>query len=184
MWTIVEKCENFWNDFALWLFPFSFSLNLNLYKVKTIFQTASWLEKLWEGLLGSSVGFGRKFPEGGVDFLEVALVWKFPDGSPPKQTSKKFASEPPKTSKKSLQKRFHGEAGPSTVLKLSPKNNLKRFLGGAAASSAPLRHPHNPKRERLHNWSGVGRSCCCCCCCCMHWQGVCGVDGGVCLGAH
>ena len=39
---------------------------------------------------------GRKFPEGGPDFLEVALVWKFPDGILPKQTSKKFASEPPK----------------------------------------------------------------------------------------
>ena len=41
-------------------------------------------------------GFGRKFPEGGPDFLEVALVWKFPYGVLPKQTSKKFASEPPK----------------------------------------------------------------------------------------
>ena len=41
-------------------------------------------------------GFGRNFPEGGPDFLEVALVWKFPYGIFPKQTSKKFASEPPK----------------------------------------------------------------------------------------
>ena len=41
-------------------------------------------------------GFGRKCPEGGLNFLEVALVWKFPDGILPKQTSKKFASEPPK----------------------------------------------------------------------------------------
>ena len=48
-----------------------------------------------EGLLGSSGGFARKFPEGGLDFLELALVWKFQDGSLPKQTSKKFASEPP-----------------------------------------------------------------------------------------
>ena len=63
---------------------------------KTNFQPASWLEKLREELLGSSGGFGRKFPEGGLDFLEVALVWKFPDGSLPKQASKKFASEPPK----------------------------------------------------------------------------------------
>ena len=45
---------------------------------------------------GGGGGFGRKFPEGGLDFLEVALVWKFPDGILPKQTSKKFASEPPK----------------------------------------------------------------------------------------
>ena len=40
---------------------------------KTIFQPASRLEKLLEGLLGSS-GFERKFPEGGLDFLEVAAV--------------------------------------------------------------------------------------------------------------
>ena len=45
-------------------------------------------------------------------------MWKFPDGILPKQTSKKLASEPPQTSKKSLQKRFHGEAGPGTVLSL------------------------------------------------------------------
>ena len=32
----------------------------------------------------------------GLDFLEVALVWKFPDRILLKQTSKKFASEPPK----------------------------------------------------------------------------------------
>ena len=63
---------------------------------KTIFQPASRLEKLMEGLLGSSGGFGRKFPEGGLNFLEVALVWKFPYGNLPKQSSKKFASEPPK----------------------------------------------------------------------------------------
>ena len=41
-------------------------------------------------------GFGRKFPEGGLDFLEVALVREFPYGVLPRQTSKKFASEPPK----------------------------------------------------------------------------------------
>ena len=57
---------------------------------------ASCLEKLLEGLLGSSGGFGRKFPEGDPDFLEVALVWEFPYGILPKQTSKKFASEPRK----------------------------------------------------------------------------------------
>ena len=38
-----------------------------------------------------------------IDFLEVALVLKFPDGILPKQTSKKFASEPPKPLKKSHQ---------------------------------------------------------------------------------
>ena len=63
---------------------------------KTVLQPASRLEKLMEGLLGSSGGFGRKFPEGGLNFLEVALVWKFPYGNLPKQSSKKFASEPPK----------------------------------------------------------------------------------------
>ena len=46
-----------------------------------------------EGLLGSSGGFGRKFPEGGPDFLQGALLWKFPDGILPEQTSKKFASD-------------------------------------------------------------------------------------------
>ena len=64
--------------------------------IKTIFRPASSLEPLLEGLLGSSGGFGRKFPEGGLNFLEVALVWKFPNGNHPKQSSKKFASEPPK----------------------------------------------------------------------------------------
>ena len=39
--------------------------------------------------------FLGEFPEGGLDFLEVAVVWKFPYRIPPKQTSKKFASEPP-----------------------------------------------------------------------------------------
>ena len=63
---------------------------------KTNFHPASRLEKLLEGLLGSLGGFERKFPEGGLDFLEVALVWKFPHGILAKQTSKKFASEPPK----------------------------------------------------------------------------------------
>ena len=63
---------------------------------KTVLQPASRLEKLMEGLLGSSGGFGRAFPEGGLNFLEVALVWKFPYGNLPKQSSKKFASEPPK----------------------------------------------------------------------------------------
>ena len=45
--------------------------------IRMIFQPASWLEKLLEGLLRSLGGFGRKFPEGGPDFLEVASVWKF-----------------------------------------------------------------------------------------------------------
>ena len=56
---------------------------------------------------------------GSLDFLEVALMWKFPCGILPKQTSKKFASEPPKLLRsdfKSLQKRFHTEACPSNVL--------------------------------------------------------------------
>ena len=41
---------------------------------KTVLQPASRLEKLMEGLLGSSGGFGRKFPEGGLNFSEVASV--------------------------------------------------------------------------------------------------------------
>ena len=52
---------------------------------------------------GGGGGVGRKFPEGGTDFLEVALVWKFPYGILSKQTSKRFASETTQTSKKSLQ---------------------------------------------------------------------------------
>ena len=65
-------------------------------QTKTIFRPASSLEPFLEWLLGSSGGFGRKFPEGGLNFLEAALVWKFPYGNHPKQSSKKFASEPPK----------------------------------------------------------------------------------------
>ena len=66
-------------------------------ETKTVLQPVSRLEKLMEGLLGSSGGggFGRKFPEGALN-LEVALVWKFPYGNLPKQSSKKFPSEPPK----------------------------------------------------------------------------------------
>ena len=61
-----------------------------------IIRPASWLEPFLEGLLGSPGGFGRKFPEGGLNFLEGALVWKFPYRNLPKQSSKMFASEPPK----------------------------------------------------------------------------------------
>ena len=39
-------------------------------------QSRDW-KNTHEGLLGSSGGFGRNFPEGGLGFLEVALVWKF-----------------------------------------------------------------------------------------------------------
>ena len=47
----------------------------------------------------------------GLDFLEVALVWKlFPHGILPKQTSKKFDSEPPKLLRSHSKKRFHAEA--------------------------------------------------------------------------
>ena len=68
-----------------------------VWKSKTIFRPASSLEPPLEGLLGSWGGFGQKFPEGGLNFLEVALVFKiFPCGNHPKQSSKKFASEPPK----------------------------------------------------------------------------------------
>ena len=38
---------------------------------------------------------GGSFPEGGLDFLKVALVWTFPYRTLLKQASKKFASEPP-----------------------------------------------------------------------------------------
>ena len=76
-------------------FP-SEGLALMTLQIKTLFQPASRLEKLMEGLLGSSGGFRRKFREGGLNFLEVALVWTFPYGNLPKQSSKKFASEPPK----------------------------------------------------------------------------------------
>ena len=40
---------------------------------RTIFRPASRLEKLLEGLLGSSGGFGWKFPEGGADLLRSYL---------------------------------------------------------------------------------------------------------------
>ena len=36
-------------------------------------QPRDW-KSSWRGFLGSSGGFERKFPEGGLDFLEVALV--------------------------------------------------------------------------------------------------------------
>ena len=59
------------------------------------------------------------------DFLEVASVWKFAHEILSRQTSKKFASEPPQTSEKSLQIRFHAEACPGTVLLVPsvPRNN-------------------------------------------------------------
>ena len=54
---------------------------------KTIFPPANWMEKLLQGRLGSLGVVRRKFPEGGLDFLEVALVWTYPHGILPKQTS-------------------------------------------------------------------------------------------------
>ena len=58
-------------------------------------QPLDW-NRFWRDFSEVRGGFGRKFPEGGLNFLEVALVWKFPYGNLPKQSSKKFASEPPK----------------------------------------------------------------------------------------
>ena len=59
-------------------------------------QPPDW-NPLLEGLLRSLWGgSGGSFRKGGLNFLKVALVWKFPYGSLPKQSSKKFASEPPK----------------------------------------------------------------------------------------
>ena len=46
----------------------------------------------------------------GPDFLEVALVWNFSYRILPRQTSKKFASEPPKILRSPSRKRFHVEA--------------------------------------------------------------------------
>ena len=67
---------------------------------KTIVRRSSSQPRDWKssGRDFSEVrgGSGGSFLHGGLDFLEVALVWKFPDGSLSKQTSKKFASEPPK----------------------------------------------------------------------------------------
>ena len=58
-------------------------------------QPPDW-KSSWRDFSEVRGGFGGKFPEGGLNFLEVALVWKFPYGNLPKQSSKKFASEPPK----------------------------------------------------------------------------------------
>ena len=63
---------------------------------KTIFRPASSLEPLLEGLLGSSGGGRAEVSGRGPKLLKVAFVWKFPYGNLPKQSSKKFASEPPK----------------------------------------------------------------------------------------
>ena len=46
-----------------------------------------------EGLLGSLEGIQCKILDGGLDFLDAALAWRFPYGTLPKQTSKKFASD-------------------------------------------------------------------------------------------
>ena len=84
---------------------------------KTIFQPACDWKSSWRDFSEFRGGSGGNF-EGGLDFLEVALVWKYPHGTLPKQTSKKFASDPspPQTSKKSLQKRFHAEACPAVLV--------------------------------------------------------------------
>ena len=52
--------------------------------------------KASRGTSRSLGGFQREFLEGVLDFSEVALVWKFSHRILPKQTSKRFASEPPK----------------------------------------------------------------------------------------
>ena len=58
-------------------------------------QLPDW-NRFWRDFSEVRGGVGRKFPEGGLNFLEVVLVWKFPYGNLPKQSSKKFASEPHK----------------------------------------------------------------------------------------
>ena len=66
--------------------------------LKTIFRRSDQPPVPGTASGGTSRKFGgvrAEVPEGGLNFLEVALVWKFPYGNLPKQSSKKFAPEPP-----------------------------------------------------------------------------------------
>ena len=91
-------------------------------------------------------GFRRKFPEGGLDFLKVALVWKFPDGILPKQTSKKFASEPPKVLRSPSRSNSMG----MLVLALSyPKRGIGKRVQKTRPASGIGRIPsHQPPSVR------------------------------------
>ena len=90
-----------------------------------------------EGLLGSSGGFGWKFPERDLNFLEVALVWKFPYGNLPKQSSKKLASEPPEllrspsrsSSKRKLVAELSSIVGPENPAKFQGKTKGQQLKG-------------------------------------------------------
>ena len=103
---------------------------------KTILQPASRLKKLMEGLLGSlEWGVGRKFPEGGPRLLGSCVCVDISIGS--------FRSKLLRilqTSKKSIQKRLHAEACPSSV-SLSPS------LQGSALF---FQHGHNLQTSVFH----------------------------------
>ena len=89
-------------------------------------QPASRLEKLLMGARESLGGFGRKCPEGGLGFLEVALVLKnlHPESFFCNKLLRSLSRGTPQTSKKSLQKRFHAEACTSIAL-FAAKNGPK-----------------------------------------------------------
>ena len=55
---------------------------------------SSWRD--FSEVRGGGGGSGRSFRKRGPKLLRSCLVWKFPYGNLPKQSSKKFASEPPK----------------------------------------------------------------------------------------
>ena len=105
------------------------------------------------GSLSPALCVVQKVSGRGPRLLGSCLGVEFPHGILPKQTSKKFASDPPQTSKKSLQKRFHAEACRSTVFQEWPRQTKPKkgrfmnfsqgqFLTSAFfASTSPKKQP-------------------------------------------
>ena len=83
---------------------------------KRIFQPASWLEKLLEGLLGSSGEVRAEVSERGLRLLRSCLGVEISIRNPSGANFLEVCLRTPQTSKKSLQKRFHVEACRSPVL--------------------------------------------------------------------
>ena len=67
--------------------------------------------------------FGRKFPKGGLDFLEVALVWTFPYEMLPKQTLGVIIQGPFWGQNKALSSQFEDTFKPpqATLSPLKPR---------------------------------------------------------------
>ena len=138
-----EGCSQFW---SFWFATLAETLAYGRAHVSVEWNYYGFLVRLLAGLLGSLGGsLGGSFPEGGLDFLEVASVWKFPYGILPKHLEVCFGT--PQTSRKSLQKRFHAEACPSLVLILCFPRDKTDLVTDFETLSAWAKRGGNPQSK-------------------------------------